>query len=125
LNEAAIAWRRGDLVSAAGLARQARDIWAGQSRHLPAGLARALELAARGEAGEADVAELANQARDAAMPRLGAQIFGLLAHVRPDEATEWTEAARRLAESTPQGHWRQRLEVLSLRESVCEPPTDE
>lgn len=123
LTEAAVAWRAGDLGTAAMLAGIARSRWTVAGFTAGSALAEALEIVASDTYDIPRIRELGARALRGAAPRLTLQTLGLLAHAAPTLAAGWNYDARRLATATRERHWDLRNEVLAIREALayCSP----
>jgi hypothetical protein len=119
LNEAAVAFREGELALAVELAGRSEKEWKALNR--PGGplLARALALAcgARAEAGEVEA--LSDKAAACRIPGIGIQVLGLLGRAFPEARPRWQEAVPRLAGMIPREHWGERVDVLSVAEALA------
>ena len=123
LNEAAVAWRGGQLELARELAEQALHC----SGSRPGGgltqgaaiLAEALAIRCGRPATSSEIQRLADEslAFDR-VPDVSAQALGLLAQVVPGRAEEFRAAARGHAERIPRERWSRRESVLSIDEAI-------
>jgi hypothetical protein len=118
LNEAAIAFRAGDLAVAADLARRAERAWAVLGEVSGGALlAASLAFACGSALPEEAVGALVERALACGVPGLGIQALGLVARGgrMPALAPERIAA---LAGLVPPASWDQRLDVLSIREAL-------
>lgn len=118
LNEAALAWRRGDSPLALTLATRAADLWRDAKMEWPARVAAALALACTPAPDEGVAEGLCNGAVDAPVPALAAQALGLVALALPQWRERLAEPLRQLAESIPAGERAHRREVLAIEEAM-------
>ncbi len=118
LNEAAIAWRAGDLPEARALATLSAELWERVGNAAAAPLAAALGWAAGGPAPAHGPHGLLETALSHSPPGVALQVFGLVARVAPEAARAHREAARSLASRIASKHADGRCEVLSVRESL-------
>lgn len=118
LNEAAAAMRVEMQDTARTLAEHAATIWRGMGRPFATMLARALAIAcgATAEAGEVDT--LAMRASSCKGAGIGIQTLGLLGKVFPEMRPSWQQAIAGLVSAIPQANWHQRMDVLSVDESL-------
>jgi hypothetical protein len=115
--EATVAYRAG-VEAAAPLAERATRIWTLLNHTSSALVARALALAGGAPAAPGEAAALAAQAGIVPGPGVGLQVLALLA--RADASLRVPVATvDRLAEQVPAAHWADRLDVLSVDESLA------
>ncbi len=123
LDEAANAWRTGDMDLTRAFATRSFTIWAASGWAPGACIARALAVAAGATIDRDDLEALVAWTLDCGLPRLGAQIVGLLSKAGVGDRAALREAARIFASATPVAQRDTRLEVLSIAEALacCEP----
>lgn len=119
LNEAAVAWRAGDLAESRTLSTLAADLWERVGNAAAAPMARALSWAAGAPvpAGGADA--LVQKALAKSPPGVALQVLGLVARADPDAARTHREAAVRLSATSAAARPDGRREVLSASESLA------
>lgn len=118
LNEAAVAFREGELVLAVELAVRAAKEWKALNR--PGGplLARALALACGAPAEAGEVEALSDKAAACRIPGIGIQVLGLLGRAFPGARPRWQKVVPGLAGMIPREHWGERVDVLSVAEAL-------
>jgi hypothetical protein len=117
-NEAAVAWRAGDLELARELATAAWVISGRSGESMGATLlAAGLAVACGQEVSAGELTALAERARVSASPGVGLQVVALLAsrHGLPRPSND---SLLRMADDVPRNHWSQRMDILSIRESL-------
>lgn len=119
LNEAAVAMRADLRDEARTLADRAATLWREMGRPFATMLARVLAIAS-GAAAEADeVDRLVNRAIGCKGPGIGIQSLGLLGRVFPEKRSSWQHGLAALVENVPRVHWDERMDVLSVHESLA------
>ncbi|MDC0746719.1 serine/threonine-protein kinase [Polyangium mundeleinium] len=118
LNEGAAAMRAGARDAGAALADRAATIWRGMGRPFAAMLARALALACGATADAGEVQALAERAMNCKGPGVGIQTLGLLGPIAPEAREQWRDAIAGLVRDVPEASWDQRMDVLSVHESL-------
>ena len=122
LNEAAVAFRTGDLPLASDLAMRAALVWDDLGKTQVALLARSLACACGKEITAAEIASLARRAASGPLPSLALQTLALLARAAPAGlAAADVESMTTWVESSPPHLRALRMEVLSVDE--CLAPT--
>ena len=119
LNEAAVALRADMREDARTLADRAATIWRGMGRVFATMLARALAIACGASAEAEEVEALVSRAIACKGPGIGIQTLGLLGKVFPQMRSSWQHAVAELVKGVPEIHWDQRVDVLSVNESVA------
>ena len=124
LNEAAIAWRAGDLAPGQRLAARARDCFVAADMQDGRVLAMALELACgdrprRSQLGVAEIGQLAHEVLERPDDDIAWQVVGMLARLRDGHV--WRSTAARLARAARDPD--RRRELLAPRECFDLPPT--
>ncbi|MFT3774509.1 MAG: hypothetical protein QM820_54830 [Minicystis sp.] len=117
-NEAAVAYRTGDIDAAGALLDRALDVWRRLDRRWPALLGRSLAAAVRGLPHE-EAESLAAQARECPITGFGIQALALLRRGCPSLSPFPAEVLIPLCRDIPEAHWDERLDVLSVRESLA------
>jgi hypothetical protein len=120
LNEAAVAWRTGDLATARTLAERARATWARTGDESSAALAEALSAAAGAPTTHEAKERLLSVAATCPDPGIAVQILGLVVRGDPSLAADAEAAARRRSGPPPYGDPAVRREVLAPVECVRE-----
>ncbi|WP_437627889.1 protein kinase domain-containing protein [Sorangium sp. So ce1151] len=120
LNEAAVAFRAGELDVARELSARAAEIWKQMDRPWGALLARCLSLSCGAPAQEGEVQALGVLATGCRLPGIGVQALGLLGRVFPEarSGSGWQDAVEGLVEGVPREHWGRRIDVLSVEEAL-------
>ena len=129
LNEAAVAWRHGDLAQAAALARQAAELWRSRRSGSLLVLAECFLLWLTGYADQARIPALAQRACESAVADHAVQSLGLLRAGAPTARVEaqWRTTAAALAQARDPRTWHHRLDLLSFDEALAPlplPPPD-
>ncbi|XXY45976.1 protein kinase [Sorangium sp. So ce269] len=117
LNEAAVAWRRGERAQAADFAQSAYAIMAALNEEQSVILAGSLRIALGGDASDEEVADLRRRAEARLLPGIGLQALALLAmaeRLQPGRVV--AEHVRVLADAVPSEHWDTRMDLLSVKE---------
>jgi len=118
LNEAAVAWRRGQRTLARDLAIESTRAFKTAGERGGELLASALAYAC-GEPRELPaVAELAQAARDCPLPGIAVQAIGLLHLAGEKHDPAWGADLESIAERLPRDTWPLRREVASVREAI-------
>jgi hypothetical protein len=118
LTEAAVAFRAGSLAMAAELSGRAVQVWKLLNRPGAPLLARGLSIACGVPAEVGEVEELSTKAAACRIPGIGLQVIGLLGRAFPEARPRWQEAVPSLAVRIPREHWGERMDVLSVEESL-------
>ncbi len=119
LDEAANAWRSGDMELTRSIATRACTIWAASGWAPGAGISRALAVAAGAEVDREDLEALIAWALGCELPRLGVQVLGLLARAGLGDRAAMRDAARAFASTIPLAERATPLEVLSIAEALA------
>ncbi|WP_437675875.1 protein kinase domain-containing protein [Sorangium sp. So ce131] len=117
--EAAIAYRAGDLAAARDLAARAADTWRRLDHRWPELFGRCFAAAVRGGLPEEEARALAAQAARCPVPGLGVQSLALLRRACPALPPFPDEVLAPLCRGVPEARWDDRLDVLSVRESLA------
>ncbi len=118
LNEAAVAWRAGDLAAAQRYALRGHAIWAASGWAPGAALVRALAVTAGDPAEAPELDALTAWAAQCSLARVAVQILGLLASAFPARRRELRAAAAAAVARIPERDHDARLEVLSVRDAL-------
>lgn len=119
MNEAAVAWRAGDLPAARGFAMEAFRQWSVSGRRWAPDMARALALACGSEALPGEVEVLAAEARQCPVPAAGLQVLALLALADVGAPALAEADVARLAALVPEDCWGRRAAILSTTEALA------
>jgi len=119
LNEAAVAMRGNLPEECQRLADRAAAIWRGMGRPYATMLARALAISVGASATDDEIDLLVQRAIACKGPGIGLQTLGLLGKVFPDKRSSWQNALAGLSAFIPKEHWAQRMDVLSVDESLA------
>jgi tetratricopeptide (TPR) repeat protein len=117
LNEAAVAFRAGDLGAARDLAGRARRLWIENGQPLGPLLAGGLLLASGEPVSGGEAAALVDRALGCSTPGVGLQALGLLASCGAARGVD-RGRAEALAALVPRRFWHLRMEILSIDESL-------
>ncbi len=118
LNEAAVAMRVDMWDVTVTLAERAGTIWRSMGRPFATMIARALAIAC-GACADADELEaLVARAISCKGPGIGIQALGLLGRVYPEKRDSWQGSIAALVRDIPRANWDQRMDVLSVNESL-------
>ncbi|AUX48857.1 uncharacterized protein SOCE26_104000 [Sorangium cellulosum] len=117
--EAAIAYRAGDLGAARDLAARAAETWRRLDHRWPELFGRCFAAAVRGGLPEEEARALAAQAARCPVPGLGIQSLALLRRACPALPPFPDEVLAPLCRGIPEARWDDRLDVLSVRESLA------
>jgi eukaryotic-like serine/threonine-protein kinase len=118
LNEAAVAWRTGDLAAAASLASRATSGWRAARAEWPSLLSRCLELACGAPPNPGEFDALVARATECPLPGVAIQAMGLLAIATPERSARLLPLLRKRLAQLPPESVTLRREVLSLEEAV-------
>jgi len=118
MNEAAVAWRAADLPAALALAERAYRRLAPTGEPLVALLVGSLMIACGATLPATEVSALVERALHCLVPGVGIQALGLFAPSGLLPAWPGEEAIASLAALVPERFWDQRMEVLSVQESL-------
>ncbi len=119
LNEAAVAMRVEQRDQGQTLADRAAALWREMGRPFATMLARALAIACGAAADASEVDALVHRALTCKGAGIGIQTLGLLGRVFPERRSSWQHAIAALVAGVPEVHWDQRMDVLSVNESLA------
>jgi eukaryotic-like serine/threonine-protein kinase len=117
LNEAAVAWRLGESVLAAGLARRTHLLCARASNE--GGALLSVALASCCGAMNVDFDVIAKRACACDIPGIGVQVLGMLALAGRDVDASARGHLGALLQGVPPRYWGRRMDVLSVEESLA------
>ena len=116
--EAAVAMRMDMLEVTCDLAERAATIWRSMGRPFARMLARALAISCGAETNDEEVETLVERAIGCKGAGIGVQTLGLFGRVFPEKRLAWQSVLSNLERTVPEEHWEQRIDVLSVRESL-------
>jgi hypothetical protein len=117
--EAALAFRGNELARACELCGEARRLWERVGKEWTAMMAQSLACACGATASEEERDGVANRARACSVPGLGVQALALLTRGGWKLPADWRASAWELARAVDERHWNERMDVLSVNESLA------
>ncbi len=116
VNEAAVAWRSGDVDLARELALRSSQSWTILGHTIALTLTRALAIACGATATPEELEDLAVQIAASRAPRIEAQAAALLVMSGVDVREDWAALVSRIAEEMPPEQHAVRMDVLAFDE---------